>query len=260
MLDMFSALKYRLGLFFLRKYKTQLSEKPLDSGIHLSFSKTASKFGLNDLANAELRTAEYLGADHNEIILLCNKIKGSLSNLHCLDTNQYQRFSILQSHLNKLLKRGESILDIGGGHGILSQFMPDNRYFLVEPSVNGISGVKLPFADDSVDAVVACHVLEHIAANERSMFINEIVRVAKKNVLILNPFKNKELNEIERLQLVLDVTKATWAEEHMECGLPSINEITDYLSARRATFYNKRIWRYLRNSCNPFYVMFCWKN
>lgn len=229
-------LRYRLGQLYFKKYLDQLSAKPLTGEIHFNFAKAAHKFGLSDLAHAELKSAEYLGFDHNNFKSLNNKIKKSLQDLTKLDVNQYQRFKILQLHLNKLLKRDESILDIGGGHGILSQFMPYNKYFLVEPSVNGISGLKLPFTKNSFNAVVTCHVLEHIEADDRTLFIDELVRVAKKYVLIFNPFKNKELDEIERLQLIFEMTKASWAEEHMKCGLPKLDQIIDYLSSQGLHF------------------------
>jgi 2-polyprenyl-3-methyl-5-hydroxy-6-metoxy-1,4-benzoquinol methylase len=54
------------------------------------------------------------------------------------------------------------VLDVGGGHGQLASFLPEASYCLAEPSVNGISGADLPFADRSFDYVVSCHVLEQI--------------------------------------------------------------------------------------------------
>ena len=228
--------KHRIERLYLKKYRIQLSQQPLDGKIHFEFAQAAFKLGLNDLAFAELRNAEYLNFDLNKVKSLNNKINRSLRDLTKLDVNQYQRFYILQSHLNKILQKKESILDIGGGHGILAQYMSGNQYFLVEPSVNGISGLKLPFGDNCFDAVVTCHVLEHIAPDDRNLFIDELVRVASKNVLIFNPFKNSDLDETERLQLILEVTKAPWAEEHLKYGLPKLEEITDYLSTQGLLF------------------------
>jgi cyclopropane fatty-acyl-phospholipid synthase-like methyltransferase len=232
----FRSLWSRLGARLLNKYKINLMKHPLDSELHYRFANAASLFRLYNLANAELKCAEYLGYDHNKTQILSTKVSEQLEELANLDVNQYQRFKILQTHLKKLLKTEDSILDIGGGHGILSQFMPYNQYFLVEPSVNGISGIKLPFHDNSFDAVVTCHVLEHISAENRPLFINELLRVSKKYVLLFNPFKSNKLDDLERVQLVLDVTKATWAKEHIECGLPEIEEITEYLTSQNLSF------------------------
>ena len=227
-----SALRRRLGEFYLGKYRNNISEQPLNAEVHYNFACNAHKYGFNNLANAELKNAEYLGFCSDKVASLRKKITDSLTDLAELDVNQYQRFKILQAHLSNLLNAGDSMLDIGGGHGILTQFVPENRYFLVEPSVNGVSGLKLPFPDSSFDAVVTCHVLEHIPVEQRNTFIDELVRVSKRYVLIFNPFKDNKLDEMERLKLILDITGAPWAKEHMDCGLPVIDDVTTYLSTK----------------------------
>ncbi|MBV1916141.1 MAG: class I SAM-dependent methyltransferase [Pseudomonadales bacterium] len=216
----------------LGRYKIILSKSPLDAYLHYSFAKNAARLGLYNLANAELKNAIYLGLDDSKSLQLSEMVRSKLDDRTKMDVNQYQRFRVLQSHLEPLLVSGGSVLDIGGGHGLLSQFVPNNSYFLIEPSVNGISGLELPFPDNSFDVVVICHVLEHIPENDRGVFLDELARVAKRNVLIFNPFRNPELDENERLQLILDVTGATWAKEHLDCGLPEVENVCDYISSK----------------------------
>jgi hypothetical protein len=81
-----------------------------------------------------------------------------------------------------------SLLDVGGGEGVLSLFLPQVQYVLVEPTINGISGTELPFEDKSFDIVVSCHVLEHVPPTERFQFLGQLCTKARRHVLLLNPF------------------------------------------------------------------------
>lgn len=122
-----------------------------------------------------------------------------------------------------------SVLDVGGGRGDLSLYLEDCPYLLAEPGINGLSGLQLPFADDSFDCVVSCHVYEHIPPEQRPLFLDELARVARSKVIMLNPFWIERNDLVERsLQLVYDYSQAGWAKEHLECGMPKVEEVTEW--------------------------------
>ena len=110
------------------------------------------------------------------------------------------------------------MLDVGGGEGLLAQFLDEAKfeYCLAEPTVNGISGIALPFAPKSFDIVVSCHVLEHIPIDDRVVFLDNLVNQARKAVVFLNPFEVPKTHVTERLKLLISITGADWAKEHLD--------------------------------------------
>jgi SAM-dependent methyltransferase len=215
-------------------FRPALLKEPLNANLHLRYALESSAAGKPYLAFAELKTAEYLGADRKEIENHLAAFRQALPDLKRMNHNQYFRFYSLAS---EILERGGdsgvSILDVGGGQGQLAAFIPEASYCLAEPKINGISGIDLPFPDSSFDYVVSCHVLEHIPPEQRETFLDQLLSKSKLGVILLNPFHIEETLVEERLKLFVEITNAEWAKEHLECTLPKLEDIQDYAAKRK---------------------------
>jgi SAM-dependent methyltransferase len=158
-----------------------------------------------------------------------------------LDYNQYFRFKVLADEVKKRANGQNlseiSILDVGGGHGQLASFLPECTYVLVEPDVNGISGINLPFSTSSFDFVVSCHVLEHIPKSERNTFLDQKLSRSKRGIILLNPIYVEGTNVDERMDLFIEITDARWAKEHKECELPRVEEVRNYATEKGLDFH-----------------------
>lgn len=211
------------------KYVKNISNDPLNSCLHFEYAVHCLKKKKYYLALAELKTAEFLGANSTEIKKYKDIIISMLPPQETMNHNQFFRFKTLARELLSISSNNDfSVLDVGGGMGELASFIPTANYCLVEPDLNGISGTDLPFNDDTFDYVVSCHVLEHIPIKNRTLFLNQLISKSKYGLILLNPFYIEGSHEKERLELVLDVTGAAWAQEHLDCTLPRLEYIKDY--------------------------------
>jgi 2-polyprenyl-3-methyl-5-hydroxy-6-metoxy-1,4-benzoquinol methylase len=217
----------------IKKLYDALIADPLNNHLHLQYSDYASRNGKPYLAYAEMKTAEVLGAERDIVDSKLSEIRESLPDSKYMNHNQYYRFITLASEITSRAKGSSvSVLDVGGGGGQLASFIPEASYCLAEPTVNGISGIDLPFADHSFDFVVSCHVLEHIPVEDRVGFLDQLLRKAKRGIILLNPFHVKDTYAEERLKLVVKITDEPWAKEHLECTLPKVEEIEEYANQR----------------------------
>jgi hypothetical protein len=218
---------------YRRKWVGALSLDPVNPEFHFDYASEALKFGDAYLAYAEFKTSAFLGGNQeavNSKLELAGKI---IPNPMDMDHNQYFR---MKSLADELVKRAEgkkfSVLDVGGGDGKLSTFLPDADYCLAEPTINGIAGQNLPFASESFDYVVSCHVLEHIPLEQRDLFLDTLLSKAKQGVILLNPFAVAGSHESARLELIIELTGAEWAKEHLDCALPTLEYMEQFSSSR----------------------------
>ena len=152
--------------------------------------------------------------------------------LHSLDAAVYQRLRATATRIKELYSgKTLRVLDIGGGDGALCLFLPEAEYVLAEPATNGLTGnATLP--EKSFDVVVACHVLEHIPAVARDTFLVELCHKSRGQVLILGPFVTAAAMGLSD-QLVYEITKASWAAEHIACKLPTIDSVKAFAERNR---------------------------
>ena len=93
------------------------------------------------------------------------------------------------------LKPVTSILEVGIGNKTVSNYLNNKGYVLttcdfaedLKPDV--VADVrKLPFKPNSFDVVMCCEVLEHIPLKDLNTAVQQLIKVAKKYVLISIPY------------------------------------------------------------------------
>jgi hypothetical protein len=126
------------------------------------------------------------------------------------------------------------VLDVGGYPGNLRNFLNADYFDLsildVVPDDGSIpgykqgSGMELPYAEGEFDIVFSLDTLEHIPGKERSLFLSEVMRVARLGVVLINPIQSLPADLAEEtldeyIRWLLDAQQEQLAE-HRAFGLP----------------------------------------
>lgn len=167
---------------------------------------------------------------------------------------------LLQSHGGDFEGR-PSLLDVGGYPGVFvreftkafPRWTGTTLDTPAEELPNYISGTgdKMPFGDESFDAVTSIDTLEHIPPDHRGPFLSELCRVSRNLVVVAAPFHHASTAAVERLlndaHRELFGAEHPWLHEHVANGLPKLRPIleewpTDFPVVEIKKSYDLQAW------------------
>lgn len=166
------------------------------------------------------------------------KIFAALYPESSLDTDL--RYKPIVSFLREKLKDEPKILEVGSGSAGITRYLNypltgvDKAFSKPSRLVKQVkvSGVKLPFENDSFDFVISVDMLEHIGKNQREKAIGEMIRVAHRGIILTAPCGERAAAQDKKLfdyYLKNHGQDETMLREHLQFGLPKVKEIKKYL-------------------------------
>ncbi len=175
--------------------------------------------------------------------------------VHALDYDQLQRYSITAQLLNRLLvdvPPPVRVLEVGANVlNLLPRFLDPSRVQITRCDVERFSedpdfivierDQPLPFEDESFDAVAALEVLEHILPEGRRFFVSECLRVGRCGLVLTCPNGVAEVEEAEHLAAEAYESRHgrphPALSDHRQFGLPREDEVRSLLSEWGFPYY-----------------------
>ena len=123
------------------------------------------------------------------------------------------------------LKKGERVLDVGGGITGIKHFTdnPVQTLDVVEADIKA-DARKLSLPEGSWEVVICVDVLEHIPPKDRKAFVESLYKIASKRLIIAAP-NGSGLHENAEKKLLEEIRKkgknVVFLEEHVRNGLPT---------------------------------------
>lgn len=152
------------------------------------------------------------------------------------------RYQPVVEIIKKYKLGGQSILEIGSGDYGLTTYLNkritgidivfDDRIkndLLAKVKINGI---VFPLTDNQFDIVISVDNLEHIIHSDRKKFIKEIIRVARKYVIIVVPcgqLAQKQDEILNNFFIRVNNKQDQFLAEHLEYTLPGLCGVNDFI-------------------------------
>ncbi len=165
--------------------------------------------------------------------------------------DRYQRYSEIAKHISPK----ETVLDVGGGPGIISKFINNDTTILdinkEELNLAKKQGLKTIITDfnknklknNSYDVVVSVSALEHIPKEKRLAYLKELKRIAKNKVIVFTPTGSLRYDKILYNFKKIIGRKDIWTLEHIKNGLPQINDLKNiFPNAQLKSTQNAYVW------------------
>lgn len=143
------------------------------------------------------------------------KIQCSQKHYFEMSYDSKERFVSYWNQTNELIKlRCKTYLEIGIGNGLVSDYLKKRKYCIttmdIDPTLNPdvIGSIeKIPFVNESFDAVACFEVLEHFPYEQTSTILREIYRVTKKFVVLSLPDANRTFRILFHLPKIGELKK-----------------------------------------------------
>ena len=192
---------------------------------HIAIAKSLLSKGNKTGVHAAIRSAITLGAQGIDPSILRQTIL-SQDELLSLNINTYSRNKPMADHVLELAGDDKcSLLDVGGGIGLLAHFLPDLDYLLCDPHYNALELDDVSSLGRRFDFVISVHALEHIPDPEKRLFLSKLIELSSKYIAMIVPVQVPDYDKRAGQELVYKITGASWALEHLNCGLPTIDDI-----------------------------------
>lgn len=146
------------------------------------------------------------------------------------------RYLPVAEHLTR--SGAQQVLDVGSGGAGLSLYWGRRTIALDVSLPHALQGslirpvlgtaTTLPFRDRSIEVIVSCDVLEHIPRADRLEALSEMLRVARRQVILAAPCgRLAQQAEEEVAQVYREKTHEDhpWLREHLDHGLPDATEL-----------------------------------
>ncbi len=156
-----------------------------------------------------------------------------------MDEINFERYQRLMGIAEEVLRNNEppfSLLDVGSEDEYFKKFVPNADYHSFDGIISSKNKTFLPYPDASFDIVTAADVFEHVFPKDRKLFIYELLRVAKRRLII--SFPNALSAQSEQFILSL-IPECKWLREHQENGLPGAEAVEMLLNELGLSYKRK---------------------